>query len=66
VLQGGLGEELLQALIDDGILRRDDSFYHWVPERAQSLVGVDWHQLRRGEASEKLTLYLERFVEKFA
>src|SRR5262249_19753243 len=54
VLQGPVGEALLQSLVDDGILRRDDSFYHWVPERAQSLVGLDWHQLRRGEVSEKL------------
>lgn len=66
VLQGSLGEALLQTLIDDGILRRDDSFYHWVPERAQSLVGVDWHQLRRGEVSDKLNAYLQKFVGTLA
>jgi len=62
VLKGSLGEALLAKLLRDGILKREESLYHWSPETAARLVGVSWLQLRRGESSPALTSYLRGFV----
>jgi hypothetical protein len=62
VLKGQMGRDLLARLLRDGIMRLSDEFYHWVPDSADRLVGISWHQLRRGETSTTLTAYLESFV----
>mgnify|MGYP001613142780 CR=1 FL=1 len=66
VLKGKLGETLLAQLISDGILRREEGYYHWVPETASSLVGVSWLLLRRGQSSRLLTDYLQTFINNNA
>lgn len=64
ILQGGLGRAVLTKLLADGILRLEESFYHWIPERAAALVGITWHQLRNGETSVGLTKYLQGFIKE--
>jgi len=63
VLKGPPDRDLLAKLVRDGVLCLEENFYHWVPERAATLVGVTWHQLRSGEISPKLTKYLQEFVQ---
>lgn len=62
VLQGALGEALLNQLRTDKVLQLDNKFYHWNPERAAALVGISWQDLRRRHTSELLTAYLESFL----
>ena len=62
VLQGALGEALLNQLRRDKVLQLDDKFYHWNPERAAALVGISWQDLRRRQTSDLLTAYLESFL----
>lgn len=63
VLKGELGRALLAKLLDDRILRLEESFYYLVPERASALVGISWHQLQKGETSPALTKYLQAFIQ---
>jgi len=62
VLQGPMGQALLNKLKADGILRLEGSFYHWVAEKAGELVGTSWHDLKMGIASEQLKTYLTDFL----
>jgi hypothetical protein len=62
VLQGRLGEALLKRLLDDGVLRIEGKFYHWVPDVAAQTVGVSWHQLSSRQVTEVLTRYLRNFL----
>jgi hypothetical protein len=65
VLQGELGEALLSRLVTDGILRLDERVYVWVPEIADSVVGISWHDLRLGRSSPTLNRYLTSFMREF-
>ncbi|MBX3384500.1 MAG: hypothetical protein KF864_13440 [Phycisphaeraceae bacterium] len=60
------GRALLQRLLDDGILRLDGKFYHWVPERADALLKVSWDDLRNRHVTPELKAYLNRFVADHA
>lgn len=62
VLQGPLGEDLLAKLVEDKVLRLDGRKYVWVPETADSVVGISWHDLRLGRSSSTLNTYLEDFL----
>jgi hypothetical protein len=64
VLQGPVGQALLEKLKVDGILRLEADFYHWVPEQAASLVGTSWHDLKMGMASDQLRAYLTDFLAR--
>jgi hypothetical protein len=62
-LQGELGVRLLEQMKADKILRLDGKFYHWQSDSASQHVGTTWQELRRGVASPKLLVYLNRFAE---
>lgn len=66
VLQGSLGERLLERLKADGVLKLAGSFYRWSPEDAARHVGISYQQLRDGETSPTLTDYLRGFLEEGA
>jgi hypothetical protein len=63
VLQGAMGEALLQRIINDGILNLRGKFYHLVPAQADARTGISWTELRRGRSSERLRQYLHDFVQ---
>jgi hypothetical protein len=65
VLQGPMGEALLDRMVSDGILRLEEDFYHWAPDRASALVGTTWLDLRGNQASPLLTDYLRNFLTTF-
>ncbi len=62
VLQGPLGEALLAKLVEDRVLRLDGRKYVWVPETADSVVGISWYDLRLGRSSATLNTYLRDFL----
>jgi hypothetical protein len=64
VLQGPLGEALLAKLLEDGVLRLEGRVYVWVPETADSVVGISWHALRLGRSSPTLNRYLTDFLSE--
>jgi len=66
VLNGAMGEALLHRLREDGIMELKESFYHWVPEQADELLGISWHDLRNRQASPALRTYLRGFIEENA
>ena len=64
LLQGAVGEELLQQLVRDGVLLRDGGLYHWNSSEADILLGVNWQDLRKGECPPSLRDYLSRFINQ--
>ena len=68
VLQGQRGEKLLERLIKDKILtpgvKSGYRFYFWNAERADSLLGVTWQDLRQGAMPETLREYLSKFIKE--
>ncbi len=66
VLQGELGEALLDQLENDQILMSGDggSRYFWNAEKADSLLGVTWQDLRQWAMPETLREYLSRFIQE--
>jgi hypothetical protein len=66
VLQGSLGERLLERLKADRILKLVGSRYHWSPDDAARHVGISYQQLRDGETSPTLTDYLKGFLKEGA
>jgi hypothetical protein len=62
VLGDGIGRTVLEKMVEDGVLALNGKFYHWVPDRADALVGVSWLQLHRSDTSEKLLSYLGALV----
>ena len=62
VLKGGVGRALLDRLVKDGIMKLEREFYHWVPDRADALLRVSWHDLRLWQRSPELNVYLQRFI----
>ena len=63
VLGTGVGPRILDRLLTDGLLRLEGKFYHWVPDRADQMVGTTWSQLRRGQTSDRLWEYLTAIVD---
>jgi len=63
LLQGELGEKILQKMLEDGVLikRLSDKMYVWKSEKADELLGVSWTSLRDGSIPEKLKIYLNQF-----
>ena len=59
VLKNETGEMVLSKLLSDGVLVRDDKFYHLDQERLNERLGVSWHDLRRGRIPELLMSYLQ-------
>lgn len=64
VMQGPMGQALLDQLVGDDVLVLHDGFYHWNPERAAESVGITYPQLRAGEGSKRLLDYLRAFIDR--
>ena len=66
VLQGAVGQALLQRLIADSVLFIGDggTRYFWNADVADSLLGVTWQDLRNGNSPEPLREYLLNFVHE--
>ncbi|MCE2403777.1 MAG: hypothetical protein J4F43_01305 [Dehalococcoidia bacterium] len=66
VLQGALGQALLDQLRTDGILMLGDGGrrYFWNSTEADKRLGVSWQDLRKWEIPLPLRRYLSRFIEK--
>lgn len=62
LLKNEAGRALLQRLLDDGILRLDGKFYHWVPRQADARLRVSWDALRNRQITPELRAYLNQFV----
>jgi hypothetical protein len=62
VLQGPLGQDLLDKLKKDGVLRLDGNMYRLEPKPADEHVGTSWHDLKTGIASDRLERYLKDFL----
>lgn len=58
VLRGDIGWLLLNALVSEGVLKKDVRFYHVNMATFSSKLGISWHQLRRYETSNKLEKFL--------
>jgi len=63
VLKNRVGRALLNQLLADGIIRLENKFYHWCPDRADALLRVSWDALRQRRVTPELNAYLSRFVE---
>ena len=64
VLQGRLGQALLQTLMEDEILilRDGGNRYYWNSETADELLGVTWLDLRQWANPPTLQAYLSKFI----
>ena len=65
IMQGELEQSLLEKLVADGILYMGDGGrrYFWEPKMADSLLGVSWTDLRKGECPQRLRHYLSEFIK---
>lgn len=63
VMNGQLGWSLLRKLVSDQILILADGFYFWNSDAADSLLGVSWGNLRKGECPDSLRRYLSKFID---
>ena len=66
VLQGILGQALLDQLKKDGILTLGDggARYFWDPKRAADLLEVSWQDLRKWTIPSRLQKYLLDFIRE--
>ena len=62
VLQNQVGSALLRRLLDDKIMRVEDDFYYWVPERADAFLKVSWHDLRNRRVTPEMRTYFSQFI----
>ena len=62
VLQGALGQGLLNQLLEDQILTLTSGRYFWNPDIAGPLLGVSWQDLRSGQIRSQLRKYLGEFT----
>ena len=66
ILQGKLGEALLQDLLDEKVLVVKGKFFHWEPKRADDLLKISYDDLRRRRASPVFSAYLRDFIANHA
>ena len=64
VLQGEVGQKMLRQLEEDEILQLEDGRYFWNATKASAVLGVTWHDLRRGKVPSALADYLKEFVRR--
>ena len=66
VLQGAIGQALLDQLKEDGILMLGGggNTYFWSSQEADKLLGVSWQDLRKWEMPELLREYLSKFIDR--
>ncbi len=64
MLKNALGEAVLRQFLGDGVLVEDGNFYKMEPVKLDEHMGVSWHDLRKGEMSEKLIRYLAGIKER--
>ena len=63
VVKNEVGRALLSRLLDDGIIKLEGKFYHWVSDRADAVLKVSWDDLRLRRVTPELKAYLKRFIE---
>lgn len=64
VLKNAIGREILDKLVLDGVLKLKGEFYHLDTAALTDLIGVSWHNLRRGQIPDTLIRYLNTVVIK--
>jgi hypothetical protein len=64
VLKGAVGKAILVKLLNDGVIRLEGKFYHWVPKRADEVLGVSWTDLQQRRFSDQVRAYLKNFIEQ--
>ena len=52
VLRNQLGRQILEALINEGVLWKDSKFYYVEPDQCDAKLGISWHQLRQYKSSK--------------
>lgn len=60
VLKGEWGKKLLNQLLEDSILKKEDSMYYISPEKIDEMLEVNWEQLRNGDFSTKFKQYVNK------
>jgi hypothetical protein len=59
VLRNSIGRGILDALIKEGGLQCDPTFYYVDPDQCDAKLGISWHQLRQYKSSSKLETFLK-------
>ena len=62
VLKNQMGRALLHKLLNDGILKLEDDFYHWLPGSADAVLRVSWHDLRNRRVTPEMRAYFAQFI----
>ena len=62
VLRNKMGEKLLATLLDEGILRLEGKFYHWVPGNADRTLGISFDDIRNRRWTPKAVGFFQAFV----
>ena len=60
VLKNEIGRRVLNALLRDGIMYIEGSFYFLDPSRLHECLGVSWPELRSGQASATVVMLSQR------
>jgi hypothetical protein len=60
VVRNDLGRAVLEALVSEGILRRDPRLYHVDADQLAAKLGITWQELRQHESSRLLEAFLRR------
>lgn len=58
VLRNQVGTAILDALVKEGILKRDQKMYYIDPDKCDEKLGISWHQLRQYGTSARLEAFL--------
>ncbi len=63
MLKDDIGAAIKDQLLKDRLMYLKGKFYFWDKKVSSELVGVTWHDLRKGVTPAKLLNYLKNFVE---
>jgi hypothetical protein len=63
MLKDDLGAAIKNRLLKDHLMYLKGKFYFWDRKVSSELVGVSWHDLRKGVTPAKLLTYLKKFAE---
>lgn len=58
VLRNEVGKALLDALLKEGVLKRDQKMYYIEPDKCDEKLGISWNQLRQYGTSARLEAFL--------
>lgn len=63
MLKDDLGAAIKTQLLKDKLMYLKGKFYFWDRKVSSDLVGVSWHDLRKGVTPAKLLTYLKKFAD---